>query len=58
MMKNEIKSNENLRYINIKFEIKALLENEAMFDMVVEDFKRTLRHAINEEKAKLAGESK
>lgn len=58
MMKNEIKSNENLRYINIKFEIKALLENEAMFDMVVEDFKHTLRHAINEEKAKLAGESK
>ncbi len=57
MKKNEIKNNENMRFINIKFEIKALLENEAMFDMVVEDFKRTLRHAVNEEKSKLAGES-
>nr|WP_186314816.1 hypothetical protein [Bacillus pumilus] len=56
-MKNEIKSNENMRFINIKFEIKALLENEAMFDVAVEDFKHTLRHAVNEEKAKLAGES-
>ncbi|MEF3086428.1 hypothetical protein [Bacillus altitudinis] len=58
MTKNEIKSNENMRFINIKFEIKALLENEAMFDVAVEDFKRTLRHAVNEEKAKLAGGSK
>ncbi len=58
MMNNEIKSNENMRFINIKFEIKALLENEAMFDMAVEDFKRTLRHAVNEEKAKLEGGSK
>ncbi|WP_171465361.1 hypothetical protein [Bacillus altitudinis] len=57
-MNNEIKSNENMRFINIKFEIKALLENEAMFDMAVEDFKRTLRHAVNEEKAKLEGGSK
>ncbi|EIL85380.1 hypothetical protein P8815_13750 [Bacillus altitudinis] len=57
MTKNEIKSNENMRFINIKFEIKALLENEAMFDVAVEGFKRTLRHAVNEEKAKLAGES-
>ncbi|MEM5030822.1 hypothetical protein WKH33_17645 [Priestia sp. WB3] len=58
MTKNEIKSNENMRFINIKFEIKALVENEALFDEVVEDFKRTLRHAVNEEKAKLAGGSK
>lgn len=58
MMKNEIKNNENTRYIKYVFDAKDLLEDETRIEMLLQSFKTSLQIFVSREKAKLAGESK
>ncbi|WP_155887869.1 hypothetical protein [Bacillus xiamenensis] len=58
MTTNEIKSNENTRYIKCVFDVKDLLEDETRIEMFLQSFKTSIQIFISREKAKLAGESK